>query len=255
MMNADLKHRREQFIHGNHGSNGPWEIFQLIIIAQFSHILYESFIFAFPNLRKTWPILLFIIDFMMIYSPFIMAVTIWHDNIVLLLTTISVLILFNFSIYAMYNSKRICWRNIGQQSIQYPDSKRFPYISNMMSSLLLATCLAIFAVDFRSFDRRFSKTEMYGWSLMDVGVGCFIAINGALSPESRLINSKVSLIARFMKTLRSSLPLLVIGFIRLAAVKSVNYQEHVTEYGVHWNFFFTISFVKVILIWNVIHLI
>ena len=118
----------------------------------------------------------------------------------------------------------------------------------MMSSLLLATCLAIFAVDFRSFDRRFSKTEMYGWSLMDVGVGCFIAINGALSPESRLINSNVSLIARFMKTLRSSFPLLVIGFIRLAAVKSVNYQEHVTEYGVHWNFFFTISFVKVILI-------
>ncbi|OTF77068.1 hypothetical protein BLA29_005530 [Euroglyphus maynei] len=110
----------------------------------------------------------------------------------------------------------------------------------------MATCIAIFAVDFTSFDRRFSKTEMYGWSLMDIGVGCFIAINAALSPESRLMNSEISFFGKFKKTLRSSLPLIVIGSIRLAAVKSVNYQEHVTEYGVHWNFFFTISFVKII---------
>ncbi|KAH9425049.1 hypothetical protein DERP_011777 [Dermatophagoides pteronyssinus] len=245
-MDAELKHRREQFIHGNHGSNGPWEVFHLIIIAQFSHILSESFVFALPALPKTWPIVSLIIDFTMVYSPLIMAVTICHNHITLILITILVLILFNFAIYVKSNSKCISWQNIGQQSIQYPDTKRFPYLSNMMSSLLMATCLAIFAVDFPSFDRRFSKTEMYGWSLMDVGVGCFIAINGALSPESRLINSKISLIERFKKTLRSSLPLIVIGLFRLVATKSVNYQEHVTEYGIHWNFFFTISFVKIL---------
>ena len=50
---------------------------------------------------------------------------------------------------------------------------------------------------------------------------------------------------RVVGTLRRVLPLLVLGFIRLASVKMTGYQEHVTEYGVHWNFFFTIAFVRV----------
>ena len=39
--------------------------------------------------------------------------------------------------------------------------------------------------------------------------------------------------------------MLVIGILRLVSVKSTNYVEHVSEYGVHWNFLFTIVFVKV----------
>jgi len=33
------------------------------------------------------------------------------------------------------------------------------------------------------------------------------------------------------------------GFARMIAIKGVNYQEHVTEYGTHWNFFFTLGVV------------
>ena len=48
-----------------------------------------------------------------------------------------------------------------------------------------------------------------------------------------------------IKSVKSSIPLLVLGVGRLVATKSTDYQEHVTEYGTHWNFFFTLAVVKV----------
>lgn len=80
---------------------------------------------------------------------------------------------------------------------------------------------------------------MYGYSLMDVGVGSFIMANGLVDSSyessTRVIKGKVWSKIR---------PLLVLGFMRLVAVKMSNYHEHVTEYGIHWNFFFTLATVK-----------
>jgi len=48
------------------------------------------------------------------------------------------------------------------------------------------------------------------------------------------------------ETLKSSSILLVIGILRLISLKSTNYIEHFSEYGIHWNFLFTIVVVKLI---------
>ena len=48
-----------------------------------------------------------------------------------------------------------------------------------------------------------------------------------------------------LQAIISSSPMIVLGCARLIATWGVRYQEHVTEYGVHWNFFFTLAIVKV----------
>jgi len=37
-----------------------------------------------------------------------------------------------------------------------------------------------------------------------------------------------------------------LGCLRLFTLKATNYQEHVTEYGVHWNFFFTVATISLL---------
>ncbi|CAO3634617.1 unnamed protein product [Mucor hiemalis] len=118
-----------------------------------------------------------------------------------------------------------------------------PYLTVYRAGTMLSTCIAILAVDFQFFPRRFAKVETFGTSLMDAGVGSFVFSSGVVAARAYISNKPASSIVRSMlNSIRSAFPILVLGFARLFLTKSVNYQEHNSEYGLHWNFFFTLGF-------------
>ncbi|ORX91934.1 GWT1-domain-containing protein [Basidiobolus meristosporus CBS 931.73] len=111
---------------------------------------------------------------------------------------------------------------------------RKSYLSVYRSLMMLLTCVDILAVDFPIFPRRFAKVETFGTSMMDLGVGSFVFSAGVVAAKNTLpeLSGKVgSFLQEFLKS--------------LLMVKGIEYQEHVTEYGVHWNFFITLGFLPI----------
>jgi phosphatidylinositol glycan class W len=77
---------------------------------------------------------------------------------------------------------------------------------------------------------------------MDTGVGIFVFHFGLTAVQARQGSSSRP---TFKWLYKSVIPLLFMGFLRLVTHKQIDYQEHTSEYGVHWNFFFTMAAVTV----------
>eukprot|EP01062_Namystynia_karyoxenos_P037899 TRINITY_DN27570_c0_g1_i1.p1 TRINITY_DN27570_c0_g1~~TRINITY_DN27570_c0_g1_i1.p1 ORF type:complete len:494 (+),score=165.64 TRINITY_DN27570_c0_g1_i1:91-1482(+) len=117
---------------------------------------------------------------------------------------------------------------------------RLRSVTYFRSMLMLLTVCCILAVDFPVFPPEHMKTEVWGVSLMDIGAGAAVFSHGVVTGRRVTLRSGLAAWAR------SSLPLLVLGVCRIAMIKGTNYQEHLTEYGVHWNFFFTLALMPVL---------
>ncbi|KAK3848695.1 MAG: GWT1-domain-containing protein [Linnemannia gamsii] len=131
------------------------------------------------------------------------------------------------------------------KATKHEDNPHKIFLSVYRAGMMILTCIAILAVDFPVFPRRFGKVEVYGTSLMDLGVGSFVFSSGVVSARGYLKKETLPFTKQMVIALRTSIPLLVLGLGRYISTKGVDYQEHVTEYGMHWNFFFTLGFLPI----------
>ncbi|KAE9408960.1 hypothetical protein BT96DRAFT_962565 [Gymnopus androsaceus JB14] len=131
---------------------------------------------------------------------------------------------------------------------QAPRMEPLPSFTTYRAHMLIMTCLAILAVDFPIFPRSLVKCETYGVSLMDIGVGSFV-FSGGIASAIPLIKTPSHLAApllpKVLRAIRKSLPIILLGAVRVLLVKGTEYPEHVSEYGVHWNFFITLALVPI----------
>ncbi|KAM3718942.1 Beta-1,3-galactosyltransferase sqv-2 [Dirofilaria immitis] len=123
------------------------------------------------------------------------------------------------------------------------------FITYMRSMGLIATATAILSVDFDIFPRRFAKTYTYGRSVMDLGTATFVYCFAIVDVFKDFPSTdKFPSIRKrhFFRKHSSSIILLCMGFGRTCMLQLLNYPIQVTEYGVHWNFFITLAFLRII---------
>ncbi|XP_072973751.1 uncharacterized protein At4g17910 isoform X1 [Typha angustifolia] len=191
--------------------------------------------------RKDWRSFMvsLVMDYFCVVLPILSIITVlaeWaYVCTILLILILSICILFKRSDF--------CYKKGSQDS-----SSLKGVISSYRVFVVVVTCLCILAVDFKIFPRRYAKTETYGTGLMDLGVGSFVVVNSLVSKQARNFKSM-----SWTEALLSVSPLVFLGFARLISTRGIDYQVHVGEYGVHWNFFFTLAAVSILTSFISIH--
>lgn len=208
-------------------------------------IIFSEHLCSFSLHRSTR----FFMDFVVLIVPLVVTLTILSSFI--LLESLTVIACGAWLLYQIYQ-RRTCYAKVPVQKVFANflkislQSEYNPAITCYRVINSVFTAIAILAVDFPLFPRRFAKTELYGTGAMDYGVGGFIFGAAMVCPELRRKSVEGSRFNYLRKSLYSVWPLVLLGMGRLVVIKSIGYQEHLTEYGVHWNFFFTIVVVKLI---------
>ena len=246
---STLKERKENFVTGLHGGT-IHEITLVSSVAVFSYICVKILNRVSPD-NHINPF----VDFSLNWICLLFAMTIYSSNIGLLIISMIIPCLAvcifgkNYYTSTKNRTKKIPPKQDPKINQSTFTLVKKSYITAYRSHMLIMTCLAILAVDFPIFPRRFAKVETWGTSLMDLGVGSFVFSNGLVYARSSLKSTRrIPFHKRLFNAINSCHTLLFLGLLRLCFVKYLNYQEHVTEYGVHWNFFMTLSLLPLVLV-------
>ncbi|XP_010625072.1 phosphatidylinositol-glycan biosynthesis class W protein [Fukomys damarensis] len=244
------KQMKEAFVSNLNGTS-VLEITQGLCLPAFCILCRGLLIISLQHLcsfSHTWRTQ-FLIDFVVLVVPLVTALTILSSFVFLEL--LIVVICGAWLFYQIY-LRRTCYARVPVQKILEKflqvslESEYNPTISCYRVSNSVFVAIAILAVDFPLFPRRLAKTEMYGTGAMDFGVGGLVFGTAMVCPEVRRRKYTDGSAFYLLKSLYSVWPLIVLGIGRLVTIKSIGYQEHLTEYGVHWNFFFTLIVVKLV---------
>lgn len=252
-MEQDYKARKEAFV-SNLSGGSIHEINAVTLTALASGLLWATLQSRISFFTPYTPVAL-LTDFLLNVGGILFATTIYSSSPLLLN-----ILLISPAVILLLNSRRARSRKQAKPSRPTQPQQQnatknknldpfpvHPFLTTYRAAMMVATCSSILAVDFPIFPRRFAKVENWGTSLMDLGVGSFVFSAGVVSARS-ILKEKVAtsprqlgLLRRLAAASRHSIPLLVLGLVRLYSVKGLDYAEHVTEYGVHWNFFFTLG--------------
>ena len=245
-----MKSRKEAFVTGHGGSNHPWEVLWVC-----SSLLWGCWLFAEWRLLQTKrqtkePSLLrqLIVEISIISFPTILSQTNYlypYATWIMLAQILASGILSYRRLQTPSNSSSQSQPSTNESS----NHNQLLYLTFYRSSIYVLTFCAILAVDFPLFPRRFCKTEVSGYGLMDVGAASFVISSGIVSGKSYTKtnnNSPISWKRLLVRPLFKAAPLILIGIVRIITNKELEYQEHVSEYGVHWNFFFTLGVLAIV---------
>ncbi|EMR11196.1 hypothetical protein PNEG_00788 [Pneumocystis murina B123] len=258
-MKSSYKLQKESFMSGHTGQSMT-EIFLHMSIIVFMHVF--SAALRSRGTNETYGISTFLIEFGIYYMIPLLFVTIFSSHLFFLALILLIPIPFLWRCPKAFKREE----NLTKKEKRRPknplnknnivnNGELKSYITIHRAAVMLITCLSILAVDFRIFPRRFAKVETWGISLMDLGVGFFVFSSGVVAIKSIKKNYSKETVSFFKKLIlcfKQSYMFFVIGFIRILITKATNYPEHVTEYGVHWNFFFTLGFLSLSLSYLVI---
>ncbi|KAJ8973606.1 hypothetical protein NQ317_010043 [Molorchus minor] len=216
-MDQDYKEYHAISMHSN--GTTPYET--LLVIFP-SHLYTFLTVLLISLLVKNTRRYQFLIEFTVLVLPLILNMTVLANylgdiviSLFIIIVAVSTTIIFNIKPLKVKPTH---------------DQLRTNFITNGRGLISLMSVIAILGVDFQIFPRRFAKTETFGYSLMDTGVGLYVFSNGIVAPETK--GQKDSI----MKSIKS--------MARFIFVKQTDYNVPVSEYGVHWNFFITLAFTK-----------
>nr|CCA26326.1 delta 5 fatty acid desaturase putative [Albugo laibachii Nc14] len=256
-LSGSYKREKEDFVSHTNGTTA-FEVFHLFLLMPGTLWLYSEVILWLevngigPWKKQVPPMLLTaMLELGMLVMPTLLIFTVTELATPLVLFVYSVAFVLNRRLNSRMWNNAIVDRI---KSLSKLTQKQLPFVTCFRSQLMISTCIAILAVDFQIFPRRLAKTETFGFSVMDIGVGSFLLSSGLVSPFSRNVGTirknirslTHSRTKRFYNWIRPIIAVLAMGLARVWAVKAVEYQEHVTEYGVHWNFYFSLATVYVL---------
>jgi phosphatidylinositol glycan class W len=173
-MIISYKEEQEQFVANLTGTS-----IICIIVLLLNIVVYVFFAkLVYAGLQKTTasPVKRFLREHILLVLPTLLTMTVLSD-------------LMHFSLAAMLCIITIkYWRTILTVKIHAINDIRRPhklYLTEYKGIVVLMTCMSILAVDFRVFPRAYGKTETFGTSLMDIGVGFFLISTGVTSKHAR----------------------------------------------------------------------